>query len=314
MIKDPTIFLGYSFERGNPRPWKFFKVPNIMVNAYDFLKTNQPQVPIHKLLSYRGFVFCDSGGWQVLQGESVDIFEIIKTQREMSPNLSVMLDNGLDEKQNIKNLKTYIENADFDFIPAFPYNTSVKSLKKISKLCQPSMIGVGGIVPTIRAPTNYPDLKNVLNSVKKIREHFPESKLHVFGVGGLYTAMIILSFVDSIDTSSWLHDSRFGKIRLLGKGVFCTHPLPNNPHLTEDEYDCKCPICKKHSFDELDQRGVPGMQLRALHNAWVLMKEAEIIKKELKSGQYFEYLDKRVQSSPRHLLKLVSKELGGKAG
>ncbi|HEY9204991.1 MAG TPA: hypothetical protein VIO58_03630 [Candidatus Methanoperedens sp.] len=305
----PSIFLGYSFGRGNPKPWEYFKIPYLMINAYDII-TRIPNKNVHKALSYDGFVCCDSGGWQILQGKKIDILEVIEVQRKLRPDLAVMLDNGLDETKNIENLKLYIKKADFDFIPAFPYYTSKKTLEKISKLCDPIMIGIGGIVPVLRAPINLVEFKNVITSIKNIKEHFPDTKLHVFGVGGLYIAMILFLFVDSLDTSSWLHDAKYGKIRLFGKGVYGTHPMDYNPHINKESYNCKCPICRKHSLEELDERGISSMQLRASHNAWILLKEMEQIRKEMKSGSYLEYINDRVKSRPRHILKFVFDKFG----
>jgi len=301
-----SLFLGYSFKRGNPKPWDYFKVPNVMINAYDVMTRCHSIRPAHKLLSYGGYICCDSGGWQILQGKNVSIHDIINAQRKLKPDLSVMLDNNLDEKKHLKNLRIYLEEADFDFFPVISYNISGKTLRKVSELIDnPPLIGIGGLVPVIGSPIDVPELGKVVETIKRARETFPSTKIHLFGIGGWYTALALFLLVDSIDTSSWVHDARFGKIRVLGGGVYGTHPMENNPHINERWYDCPCSVCKKHSIEELDQRNIDGFRLRATHNAWVLLKEVEIAKRMFQEGNYLRYVKGRIKGKPKHLLEKI---------
>lgn len=302
----PCLFLGYSFERGNPKPWDYFEVQNVMINAYDVITRCRSIQSAHKLLSYNGYICCDSGGWQILQGKNVSIHDIIDTQRNLKPDLSVMLDNNLDEKEHLKNLKIYLKEADFNFFPVLPYNISRKTFQKISKLIdEPPMIGIGGLVPIIGTPIDILELGEVVNTIKGIREMFPSAKIHLFGVGGWYTALILFLLVESIDTSSWIHDARFGKIRVLEGGVYGTHPMKNNPHINERLYNCPCPVCERHSIAELDQRNMDGFRLRAIHNAWVLLGEVEIAKRMFQEKNYLRYVKERIKGKPKHLLKKI---------
>jgi queuine/archaeosine tRNA-ribosyltransferase len=313
-LDNNSIFLGYSFGRGNPRPWGLFEVPSLMVNAYDIIKQKVKIASIHDLLAYNGIVFCDSGGWQILQGKKdVDIYEIMDVQRRLDADLYAVLDDGLNEERHFTYLETYVKYADFDFVPVIPYDISKKGIEAIKQILDvPSIIGIGKLVPILKPPTDYVKLKIALRLIKQIKENFPGTKIHIFGVGGLYIALILFLFVDSIDTSSWLHDARFGKIRILGDSVYGTHPMQNNRHITGD-YKCSCPICQKHSLKELDARGVIGMRLRAIHNAWVLNKELEMIHKKKMDGDYVEYVKDRIWNSKRHryIFHLVSNWIEG---
>ena len=76
-----------------------------MVNAYDIIKQKARITSIHDLLSYNGTVFCDSGGWQILQGrKDVNICEIIDVQRRLDADLYAVLDDGLNEERHFSYL------------------------------------------------------------------------------------------------------------------------------------------------------------------------------------------------------------------
>lgn len=301
MVNSPSIFIGYSFGRGNPRPWEYFKIPNLMVNGYDILKKESSVETIHNILSYNGHVFCDSGGWQIIQGaKDIDIYEIINLQSRLKADYNAVLDNGLSERKHLSNLRKYVKYADFDFIPVIPYDTSEKTLKKISQIIEnPTMVGIGKLVPILKPPTDYAKLKTAIHSINKIKNYFSKSKIHIFGAGGLNTVLILFMLIDSVDTTSWIHDARFGKIRLLGDGVYSTHPGDNRRSI-DDSYTCKCPICKKFSLVDFDARGVHGTQLRAIHNAWVLIKELKRICEEKEEGTYIKYVGERIMKSNSH--------------
>lgn len=315
-LKSPSIFLGYSFKRGNPEPWKFFKINHLMVNAYDIMKKNIEIRDMHKSLSYEGTLFCDSGGWQIIQGaNNVKIAEIVSAQEKINADHSAVLDHGLNPQMHLEYLRYYIENADFDFIPIIPYDLPDKFIKKFQDLIEdPDIIGIGKLVPILRPPINYEELKKAIVSILKIKKSFSDSQIHIFGLGGLYTMLILFLIVDSSDTSSWIHDAIYGKIRLVGgNGTYSTHPRHALKHIKKEWYNCNCPICRKFTVEELDARGTTGSQLRAIHNAWVFTEEEKIIKEMKESEKYINYIEKRIRCSPQHrkLFEFVKKQLAG---
>jgi len=313
--QEASIFIGYSFKRGNPQPWNLMKIDHIMVNAFDILHRDVGITEAHKLLSYEGEIFCDSGGWQILQGfKNFEISTIVDAQEQIGADYTAVLDHGNDESAHIRYLRYYLKNANFDFVPIIPYDMSTKNIEKIRRLVeQPPMIGIGKLVPLLRPPIDYEKLCRASMHVVRIRDMFPDAKLHIFGLGGLYAILVFFLIADSCDSSSWIHDARYGKVRLLGgPGTYSTHPREGLKHLIESEYHCKCPICKKHSLAELDSRGVSGLKLRASHNAWVISQEEKIIRKRKREGTYLEYVEERLGQSPHHrrLLSCVKKHVG----
>lgn len=301
MSREVKIFLGYSFGRGNPQPWHFFSIPNLMVNAFDIAERNIPISLIHETLNYKGNVFCDSGGWQIIQRSlNLDIFEIISIQKNLGADLCAVLDNGLDEKQHLKNLKIYSEHADFNFVPVIPIDISERGVEEILKIIDaPQMIAIGKMVPILQSPLNFTQLKIAIKKIIEIKQKFPESRLHIFGLGGIYTALISFLIIDSVDTTSWIHDARYSKIRLLGGGIYSTHPVPNRKFIGE-KLNSNNTILKDHSWIDLDKKGVEGMRIRAIHNAWVLTQEEKIINEAINDGHYTSFLKERIQQSYFH--------------
>lgn len=304
----PSIFLGYSFKRGNPRPWEFFEVDRLMVNAYDIVSRDTSVKDVHKLLSFEGEVFCDSGGWQIVQGgNDLGPEKTVSIQGALNAELSAVLDHGLDEKKHLEYLEYYVKYAQFPFVPVIPYGASGESIRKTSELVRsPKVVGIGKLVPVLRPPIKYGELRKAIRFVLQIKKTFPRSRIHVFGLGGLYTILVFFLLVDSVDSSSWVHDARFGKVRLLGgNGTYSTHPRKGLKHLTPKDYDCDCPICQEHSLNDLDARGIEGLKLRAVHNAWVLSEEQKKIIEMKENSDYLEYLRERVERSPQHLKLLT---------
>jgi queuine/archaeosine tRNA-ribosyltransferase len=285
-----------------------------MINAYDVLQRDVKIGQIHDSLSFDGEIFCDSGGWQILQGcERYGVSEILEAQRQIGADYSAVLDNGNDENAHIRFLRYYLRNADFEFVPILPYDMSPKNIEKVHQLIgDPDMIAIGKLVPILRPPIEYERLRLAMRSIMRIRKVFPNSRLHIFGLGGLYTILIFFFIADSTDSSSWIHDARYGKIRLVGgKGTFSTHPRTGLKHVDEHNYECRCPVCQRHGIQELDSRGLTGLRLRANHNAWVINQECEIVRERKKENDYFQYVQERLKQSPHHrdLLNYVAQQM-----
>ena len=102
-----VAFLGYSFRRGNPEPWRAFDVPYLMINAFDFSSRfgsgERSDHTVQTLLGYNGYSICDSGGYQLMQGaHDVDVDTVIAAQRALNPDLVTMLDNSRDFRAHLR--------------------------------------------------------------------------------------------------------------------------------------------------------------------------------------------------------------------
>ena len=237
--------------------------------------------------------------------------DVLKTQRLLGASVNAVLDDPQNPETHLRNLEVYATETANDkelcFVPVIPCDLSSKHLHKIVSIWPaPTMIAVGKVVPRLFPLSNQDNISYVIRRLKEIKEIFPKSKIHLFGLGGFATATIFFHIINSTDSSSWIHDARFRRIRLLGGG-FVRPDRPKSRAALLEQPTCVCPACKEHGPDVLDIVGSRGFQLRALHNAWVLNKEMEILNQNISSGNYLDFVIKRVGKSNWHkkLLKCM---------
>jgi len=283
-----------------------------MINAFDFASRSSaedwPSKPAKEILQYDGFVLCDSGGYQVLQGDHcVNIKTVIALQHILEPDLAAMLDHGGNLAIHFRNFRTYMRDYDGEFMPVIPVDIPTTSLDKFADLAlrsEYSTLGIGKFVPAVRPPAHYREIYKSFRRIARIRKKFPNTHLHLFGVGGVYTGLISQLFVDSIDTSSWVHDARFWKVRVVGGGVFSAFGSHSQRRKMPDDLHCQCPSCLGGQLAASVSMGLRGMKARAIHNAWVAVEEYERAKRARNEGTLFEYVRDRISKSPVHRVML----------
>lgn len=299
------LYIGWSPRRGNPKVWESFNVPHLMINAFDFWNRNKTISTANLMLNFRGEIFCDSGGYQILNGyHNISAHQIIQLQVQMGASLNAVLDNALNYREHIRNLETYAsyaqKNPALQFVPVVPHNLPKKYVRVMADLFpHPPIIGIGNVVPSLYPLSDHSNLLSVLRHIQSIKEFFPKSRVHVFGLGGLTTAALFFYLIDSTDSTAWIHDARYGKLRILGGGIART-TRPKSIVSFIKQNSCSCPACGKDAEYLLRARGATGTELRALHNAWVVLKELDLLNASLINGTYDEYVFQRVQGSPWH--------------
>jgi queuine/archaeosine tRNA-ribosyltransferase len=305
MESTKKLYIGWSPCRGNPRIWESLSVPDLMINAFDFWDRNHPIRAAKVMLKFNGEIFCDSGGYQILSGRrDISAQEVIHLQAQMGAGLNAVLDNALNNRQHIKNLETYLtysqKNPALQFVPVVPHTLPKKYIRVMAEMFpHPPLIAIGNVVPSLYPLSNHANLISVLRNIQSIKEMFPKSRIHVFGLGGVTTAALFFYLIDSTDSTAWVHDARFGKLRILGGGIArATRPKSIATFLKNNS--CLCPACSKHGKNLVVARGSIATQLRAIHNAWVLLKELKLLNRSFRDGNYDEYIARRVQASPWH--------------
>jgi queuine/archaeosine tRNA-ribosyltransferase len=299
------LYLGWAPARDNPQPWINFKISHLMINALDFWERRQTLAPVSQTLSYRGEVFCDSGGYQALSRAIKPLpLEVLDMQRQLRANINAVLDDPQDPERHIRNLKIYAaataEDEKQSFVPVIPCDLSLRFLSKIASIWPaPALVAVGKVVPQLFPLSDLSKILYVIKRLQEIKRIYSQSKVHVFGLGGFATAAIFFSIIDSTDSSNWIHDARFGRIRTLGGG-FVRPDRPRSRAAFLEQGPCKCPACKDYGPDILNIVGTRGFRLRAIHNAWVLTKEMELLNESLFSDKYWDFVEKRVAKSNWH--------------
>ena len=161
------------------------------------------------------------------------------------------------------------------------------------RLSEKPAIALGGIVPNLlRMPRARP-YAEILHSVQRVREVFPDKLIHLFGVGGTATLhLAALLGMDSVDSSGWRNRAARGIVQLPGSGDRLVAPLAKwrgrapNDREWERLRDCGCPACQQHGLDGLLAKATHGFSNRATHNLWTLLEEAKSIEHHLVAGTY----------------------------
>lgn len=282
-----------------PKPWLYFKVNAIMVNAFELSrKTNHKinDAPIQTLLNYSGEVWVDSGGYQFLRhGKSPSIEDIAKTYLTYwdgtyylnldyppLPTDDEYVAKCKFEKsfQNYVQLSKYVEREGLTIIPVvhFYYKTKLTwfYLKKYLDF-NPEVIAVGAIVPYVLFLRGVPkgSRKNAINFLKELRE-FCKCKIHVLGLGSpIVTAILKLLGIDSTDSSTWRIKAAYGKILLPGGGeihVTSRSIKFGRRKATKQDIQYIYEFLKKHNFPLIDRFDeiYTSFEYRALVNAYIV--------------------------------------------
>jgi hypothetical protein len=304
--KAKTIFLGWSAGRSNPKPWLRFAVPHLMINAYDFKIRRRRCDPFSRHYSYQGEVFCDSGGYQLLRsGIQIAASDIIRVQEKLRACLNAALDHPLDASQHLKYFEAYVAHRHthprFAFVPVIPHDLPKRTIERMAKLYpDPAMIAIGKVVPALFPLRDAQALRKVIENIFHIRACFPRSRVHIFGAGGITSTALLLLVADSVDSSSWLHDARYGKIRRAGGGFVDVHREDSVKRFLSEGSDCGCPICQSNHRRHFGPHRLHAFQARAVHNAWTLLREVEALNRCSELGEYVDALERRMRKSPWH--------------
>lgn len=307
-----------------PKPWDYFEVEGVMLNAYEILKNpriaeRMREQKVHKYLKFTGQIAIDSGGFLFMKHNEVPISpaELVELYEQWKPNFAVSLDhpvfpslpeNVIKKRQltTLENLKTMIEikkSKNPVIIPVIHgYNKSSLRwyINRLEKLGEFNIYGIGSLVPLAkRIKGAKGGLYKAIDVLMMIKDFLPERKLHVFGIGSSITMhLMFLAGADSVDSSSWRFKAAYGAIQLQGVGdrYITGKAKPRYPNLTKEEKEilekCECPACKQGGIQGLKEK----FSLRALHNAWVYQKEVQTARQRIEEGTYEEYVKSLVKS------------------
>ncbi|AJC72672.1 hypothetical protein X802_02830 [Thermococcus guaymasensis DSM 11113] len=334
-LKFPFMWLT-QLSKLNPKPWDYFRVEGVMLNAYDIL--TKPYIDkkirekkVHNYLGFDGYVTIDSGGFLFMKHNKVPVSpeQLVELYEKWKPNFAVSLDhpifpslpeNIIKKRQiwSLNNIKTMVELKKSDnpvFIPVI-HGYSRKSLewyiKELERIGEFDIYGLGSLVPLVKGIKGVNGrFYKAIDLIKLVKELVPDRKIHVFGIGGSLTMhLMFLLGVNSIDSSSWRFKAAYGAIQLPGKGdrYITGKAQPKYRDLSEEDLaelrKCECPACTSHGVEGLRS----SFKLRAIHNAWVYQKEVEIARQKIEEGTYQEYVWNLVKDNPvyRKLFKYIT--------
>ena len=276
--------------KGRPRPWEHFKVPALMVNAYEIIKSEnlhreiQAKGGLHEFLNYNGTIFLDSGGFQAMKhGIDIEISKLIDVYKMAEADYYFSLDYPSSsarnsEKKILRTISNFekLRKAIEHIIPIVHPNIK-RALReyKAYKQYNPEYIAIGGLVPLILTTKGLSNgRKRALDLMAEIRKRH-KSYLHVMGLGAP-TVIPILKILkcNSTDSAAWRIKAAHGKIMIPNKGeryVSNKKAKFGVVFLCEEDRqrieEIGCPILKEHDWSCLEK----SFEARALLNAWVTL-------------------------------------------
>jgi len=317
MIRYP--FLWFTELIGSPiRLWDYFDVEGIMLNAYDIIKKKKAEevakVGVHKYLGFEGYIAIDSGGYLFMKNKKVPITpeELVEYYERWKPNFAVVLDHPIHpllssvevrkrQEMTLEYTKIIVETKKTGNPVIIPVihgyeRTSLRwYIRKLERLGEFDIYGLGSLVPFVRPLKGVKGgLKKALEIVYEVKKRIEDRKLHVFGIGSSITMhLVFYAGADSLDSSSWRSKASMGAIQFPGIGdrYITGKASPKKyPSLSSSEKkilkECDCPICKNLGYQKLKEK----FEYRAIHNAYVLLKELHKAREYLKNGEYENYL------------------------
>jgi 7-cyano-7-deazaguanine tRNA-ribosyltransferase len=177
-------------------------------------------------------------------------------------------------------------------------------VKGNERLSEKPKIALGGIVPNLMRAPKAMTYKEILGSLRHVREAFADKQIHVFGIGGTSTLhLAALLRMDSVDSSGWRNRAARGIVQLPGSGDRLVADLGKwkirkpSPQEWELLKECTCPACQRYGLEGLKASALSGFCNRATHNLWVLLEEARWIEEHIAEGTYTMWYKQRLDNS-----------------
>lgn len=306
-----TLFFGDVYKR-IPKSWEI--CPNrpyigILSNAHDIW--HRIGRKIHEFEMYGGAPYIiDSGGYQPTHYPGFTLDEVIMLYNYIGPDVVVAWDkakNMGNMAQNFKQeMKEYGLSMKYMLRKIIPNRSGLMPVlhgytpDEIDLCVQTimdsgfytlnnnntiSMIGLGSMVP-LMMPKYAKVLKEYYpgqtghemftNIIKYVRSLFPNTYLHIFGVGGINTIKrAILAGASSVDSRAWWIKAYLGGIHLFDGRIIYAKSYQNK--MKRDDMiqlsNCKCPVCNEQSLRVITERlfrdnPVQTKLNRAIHNMW----------------------------------------------
>jgi 7-cyano-7-deazaguanine tRNA-ribosyltransferase len=217
-----------------------------------------------------------------------------------------------------------------------------RTLAEINRACAdirartavPRVVALGGMVPFLRGYISGRTFKYrrrdgttgsgadfVVDALSVCKLQFPESRVHVFGVGSPTTALALLALgADSVDSLAWRRAAGYGTIFLTG----CAERIvsrkvrrhgSSRPCLSPMDRcllrDCQCPICSRCSRLQGQLRILGRSYVaRGVHNVWTLLVEENALLTASRTGTLSPFLASRFHERHRFSAALNKRIIG----
>jgi 7-cyano-7-deazaguanine tRNA-ribosyltransferase len=282
----------------------------VITNAYITLRHYGDEARkrgIHDIINYDGAVMTDSGGYQVLEYDSVEVEPAVMAQfeKDIRSDVPIPLDKptgyGLDYERAKEYVATTLKNSqetldvvgDTDAIWVGPVQGAEHSdlvehsARELDRMGF-QLMALGSPVELMEA-YEFATLARMIVAAKKV---VPAKPVHLFGAGHPLTIPLAVALgCDMFDSASYMLYAKDGR-----------YMTPNGTvRLDELVYlPCQCPICSSHTLQEL--RGMQGDERTvqiAKHNLHVLKAEVDAVKQAIIDGRLWEYVVQKARAHPK---------------
>jgi tRNA-guanine family transglycosylase len=285
-----------------------------------------------------GPLMLDSGGFALMKNEThdwtaqhvSDVYD--RVDADIVASLDVPPGLADERRARARKLRRTLDNLAI-LAPRFGARlmpvVQGRTPKEIAESCEgissrfpdPAWIAIGGLVPLLQisgfhrvAKDDTPQAR-IAYSVRTVRSCFPNSILHVFGVGSIQTMLALFGLgAQSADSIGWRQAAGYGSIYLPGTNQRLLSwnsetPQPR-PIINQGERtllaQCNCPACRpikrlQHRIRRLSS----GFGPRSLHNLWVLQSEIDSLIEARLAGKEMEFLAPRLSAAWMRAIQAV---------
>ena len=301
----------------------------VITNAYITLKHYGDEARkrgIHDIIKYDGVIMTDSGGYQVLEYDSIDVEPTVMAifENDIRSDIPVPLDKptgyGLkyekardNVEQTLKNARETLNAIEGRKSKGIKNNTGNKyhnddtngaiwvgpvqgaehsDLVKYSAVALDKMgfnlMAIGSPVELMEA-YEFAILAHMIAIVKRA---IPAKPIHLFGAGHPITIPLAVALgCDMFDSASYIlyaKDNRY----MHSNGTTRLEDLSYLP--------CQCPICTAYSIKELFYLDRDSRILEvAKHNLYILKAEVNAVKQAIVDGRLWEYVMQKAHAHPK---------------
>jgi tRNA-guanine family transglycosylase len=317
----------------------------LMVSVADiaerpYLQRSIREVGLKAYLGVRGPLLVDSGGFSLMgsRDSRLTIDGLVALYHVLDADVLTALDvppfPGDSTAARAKKWRTTL--AYLDKMLAELSNNRVmpvihgRDLIEITKACKevrrrverPNIVALGGMVPFLRGLMSRKRFSYcrqdgavgsatdfVADALSICRSEFPQSRLHIFGVGSPTTAIALLALgADSVDSLAWRRAAGYGTIFLAGcaERIVSSRQrrLLSRPSLSAADLllleACSCPVCLRYPGleDRLNALGQSYVS-RSVHNVWTLLNEESALRSAKSMGTLEAFVTSRIHGRHR---------------
>jgi len=276
-----------------------------MINSSDRLRDAALKDGVHSLLDFDGVIVTDSGSFQLMQYQDVDISnsEIVDFQGRIGVDVATFLDiptlPDVNYKKAKEDLLVTLERAKEargireGYLNGTVQGSTYLRLRRMSARSLASMDfdihPIGAVVPLL-LQYRFKDVADIVLTAKS--ELSPSKPVHLFGAGHpMMLSLYVLLGCDLFDSAAYVLYARDNRYLT----VYGTKKLEEMAYLP-----CNCPVCSSHTPQDLlamdkDER----TRKLALHNLHVTYEEMKRVKLAIHEGSLWDYVEMRVRAHPK---------------